>query len=87
LRIDRDGVPRRRWVLKPEFSLIEMLPQIARDFEGHPLASPELVVIISRPWISDNQSGWSCRSTGAAGGLLPAIRAARIPVARALREI
>ncbi len=42
-------------VLKPEFSLIETLPQIARDADEHPLASPELVVIISRPRISDNQ--------------------------------
>ena len=42
-------------VLKPEFALIETLPQIARDAGGHPLASPELVVIISRPRITDNQ--------------------------------
>jgi putative ABC transport system permease protein len=42
-------------VMKPEFALIETLPQIARDAQGQPLASPELVVIISRPRISDNQ--------------------------------
>jgi len=42
-------------VSKPEFTLIETLPQIARDAQGHPLASPELVVIISRPRVSDNQ--------------------------------
>jgi putative ABC transport system permease protein len=42
-------------VLKPEFSLIETLPQIARDAQGQPLASPELVVVILRPRITDNQ--------------------------------
>src|SRR5213080_3989538 len=42
-------------VLKSEFPLIETLPQVARDAEGHPIASPELVVIISRPRASDNQ--------------------------------
>ncbi len=42
-------------VLKQEFPLIESLPQVARDADGQPLASPELVVIISRPRISDNQ--------------------------------
>ena len=41
-------------VLKPEVPLIESLPQIARDASGHPLASPELVVIISVPRITDN---------------------------------
>jgi len=35
--------------------LIESFPQIARDSGGLPLASPELVVIISLPRISDNQ--------------------------------
>src|SRR3977135_3756214 len=34
-------------VTKHEFALLETLPQIARDAQGHPLASPELVVIIS----------------------------------------
>src|SRR5438093_2159653 len=42
-------------VLKPEFALIETLPQIAGGAGGHPLASPELVVIISRPRMTDNQ--------------------------------
>jgi putative ABC transport system permease protein len=42
-------------VLKPEFSLIETLPQIARDASEHPLASPEMVVIISLPRLTDNQ--------------------------------
>jgi putative ABC transport system permease protein len=41
-------------VLKPEVPLIESLPQIARDENGHPLASPELVVIISLPRATDN---------------------------------
>ncbi len=35
--------------------LIETLPQIARDQQGQPLASPELLVIISRPRASDGQ--------------------------------
>src|SRR5262245_23626017 len=42
-------------VLKPEFALIESLPQIARDETEQPLASPEMVVIISLPRITDNQ--------------------------------
>lgn len=42
-------------VLKPQLPMIEALPQIARAPEGHPLASPELVVIISLPRRSDNQ--------------------------------
>src|SRR5437762_14382318 len=42
-------------VSKHDFALIETLPQIARDPEGNPLASPELVVIISRPRVSDDQ--------------------------------
>ena len=42
-------------LLQTEFPLIESLPQVARDGGGHPLASPELVVIISRPRVSDNQ--------------------------------
>jgi putative ABC transport system permease protein len=36
-------------VTKPELPLIQTFPQIARDAAGHPLASPELVVIISLP--------------------------------------
>jgi putative ABC transport system permease protein len=42
-------------VLKPQLALIETYPQIARSPEGRPLASPELVVIISLPRLSDNQ--------------------------------
>lgn len=42
-------------VLKPQLPMIEALPQIARAPDGHPLASPELVVIISLPRRSDNQ--------------------------------
>jgi putative ABC transport system permease protein len=42
-------------VLKPEFSMIETLPQIARDAQGQSLASPEMVVANARPRISDNQ--------------------------------
>jgi len=42
-------------VLRPQLSIIEALPQIARARDGHPLASPELVVIISLPRQSDNK--------------------------------
>ena len=42
-------------VLKPQLALIETYPQIARGPEGRPLASPELVVIISLPRLSDGQ--------------------------------
>ncbi len=42
-------------VLRPQLSIIEALPQIARASDGHPLASPELVVIISLPRQSDNK--------------------------------
>ena len=42
-------------VMKPEFAIVETLPQIARDGQGQALASPELVVVISRPRITDNQ--------------------------------
>jgi len=42
-------------VLKPDLPIIESLPQVARDRSGHPLASPELVVIISLPRQSDNR--------------------------------
>jgi putative ABC transport system permease protein len=42
-------------VLKPQLPIIETLPQIARGAEGQPLASPELVVIISLPRRSDDQ--------------------------------
>src|SRR5882757_7379396 len=40
---------------KPELPLIQTFPQIARDATGRPLASPELVVIISLPRITDAQ--------------------------------
>ncbi len=42
-------------VLKPQLPLIEAMPQVARGADGHPLASPELVVIISLPRISDGK--------------------------------
>ena len=42
-------------VLKPALPIIESLPQIARDEQQHPLASPELVVIISLPRTSDGK--------------------------------
>jgi putative ABC transport system permease protein len=41
-------------VLKPQLPLIESMPQIARTADGHALASPELVVIISLPRASDD---------------------------------
>src|SRR5205809_7929535 len=40
-------------VLRPQLPLIESLPQVARSRDGRPLASPELVVIISLPRTSD----------------------------------
>ena len=42
-------------VLRPQLSLIEAQPQVARGADGHALASPELVVIISLPRASDNK--------------------------------
>ncbi|HEX3703097.1 MAG TPA: ABC transporter permease [Vicinamibacterales bacterium] len=42
-------------VLKSQLPIIETFPQIARGTDGLPLASPELVVIISLPRLSDNQ--------------------------------
>lgn len=42
-------------VPRPLLPLIESLPQVARGADGLPLASPELVVIISLPRISDGQ--------------------------------
>ena len=41
-------------VLRPQLPLIEALPQVARRPDGHPLASPELVVIIALPRVSDD---------------------------------
>ena len=40
-------------VLKPQLPLIEAMPQVARGADNRPLASPELVVIISLPRTSD----------------------------------
>ncbi|PYR35487.1 MAG: multidrug ABC transporter permease [Acidobacteria bacterium] len=40
-------------VLRPQLPVIESMPQVARARDGHPLASPELVVIISLPRTSD----------------------------------
>jgi putative ABC transport system permease protein len=42
-------------VLRPQLPIIEALPQVARAADGHALASPELVVIISLPRRSDNK--------------------------------
>src|SRR6266545_3809706 len=41
-------------VLQSQLPLIEAMPQVARGPDGHPLASPELVVIISLPRQTDN---------------------------------
>jgi putative ABC transport system permease protein len=41
-------------VLKSQLPIIESMPQIARGSDAHPLASPELVVIISLPRVTDN---------------------------------
>src|SRR2546421_12499455 len=40
-------------VLRPQLPIIESMPQIARGADGHPLASPELVTIISMPRTTD----------------------------------
>jgi putative ABC transport system permease protein len=40
-------------VLRSQLPLIEAMPHVARTADGRPLASPELVVIISRPRKSD----------------------------------
>src|SRR2546423_9022560 len=42
-------------VLKPQLPLIESMLQVARSADNQPLASPELVVIISLPRASDNR--------------------------------
>jgi ABC-type lipoprotein release transport system permease subunit len=42
-------------VLRQDVPILESLPQIARGADGRPLASPELVVIISLPRVTDNQ--------------------------------
>jgi putative ABC transport system permease protein len=42
-------------VFRTDVPLVETLPQIARGADGRPLVSPELVVIISLPRVTDNQ--------------------------------
>jgi ABC-type lipoprotein release transport system permease subunit len=42
-------------VLRSDVPLVESLPQVARGADHRPLASPELVVAIAVPRISDNQ--------------------------------
>ena len=42
-------------VLRSQLPIVESLPQVARGRDGHALASPELVVIIALPRVSDNQ--------------------------------
>src|SRR4029077_19717338 len=42
-------------ITKQELPLIQTFPQIARDASGRPLASPELVVIISLPRKTNNE--------------------------------
>src|SRR5438132_109502 len=42
-------------VLRPDVPILESLPQVARDRDGRPLASSELVTIISLPRTTDNQ--------------------------------
>jgi putative ABC transport system permease protein len=42
-------------VLRTQLPLIQALPQVARGSDGHPMASPELVVIIALPRVSDDQ--------------------------------
>ncbi len=43
-------------VARADVPLVETLPQVARDTEGRPMASPELLVIIALPCVSDGQS-------------------------------
>jgi putative ABC transport system permease protein len=42
-------------VLRTDVPLVESLPQVARAADGHPLASPELVLAIALPRQSDHQ--------------------------------
>lgn len=42
-------------VLRTDLPLIESLPQVARAADNHPMASPELILAIALPRISDNQ--------------------------------
>jgi len=41
-------------VMRPQLPLVESLPQVARGKDGQPLSSPELVVIISLPRITNH---------------------------------
>src|SRR5262245_60714533 len=43
-------------ITKPELPLIQTFPQIARDANGRPLASAELVVIIALPRTTNNEA-------------------------------
>jgi putative ABC transport system permease protein len=53
-------------VVRPQLPLIEAMPQVARTADGHALASPELVVIISLPRTSDgNPANVPVRGVGA----------------------
>jgi putative ABC transport system permease protein len=52
-------------VLKPQLSMIEAMPQVARGADGRAMASPELVVIISLPRIvDDNPANVPLRGVG-----------------------
>src|SRR6476646_3424522 len=42
-------------VARADVPLVESLPQVARAADGHPLASPELVIAIALPRQSDGQ--------------------------------
>ena len=42
-------------VLRSDVPIVESLPQVARDANGHPLSSAELVTIIALPRQTDNQ--------------------------------
>jgi putative ABC transport system permease protein len=42
-------------VLRSDVPIVESLPQVARSGDGRPLASPEMMVIISLPRATDNQ--------------------------------
>jgi ABC-type antimicrobial peptide transport system permease subunit len=41
-------------VLKTQLPMLESMPQVARGSDGRPLVSPELVVIIALPRVTDN---------------------------------
>jgi len=42
-------------VLRPDLPIVESLPQVARDADGRPLSSAELLTIIALPRQTDNQ--------------------------------